>query len=214
MSAYYGSSNGHYLTGMTSMSAPLTMAWWVKLDSLDVASAIGFQISGGTWVTYWWVFDTGANKWQFGARAGGSDFPLQQSGTATTEWTHLAAVVASPSARKVYVNGVQEGSTTVTVAPTGCTVLSVGFRTDGAIPSSGGAYLAGQAADAAVWTSALGASQVAELAAGASPLIVAPAGLRFYAPLRAGSGVNLRGPALTSYGSPTAGNSHPRLYHP
>lgn len=84
MSAYYGSSNGHYLTGMTSMSAPLTLAAWVKLDTVDAASAIAFQISGGTWITYWIVYDAAIDKWYFGARNGGSDIRAQQTSAAST----------------------------------------------------------------------------------------------------------------------------------
>lgn len=212
MSAYYGASNGHYKTGLTALSAPLTMSAWLKLDALSAASAIAFQLSGGTWVTYWFVWDTSIDKWYFGGRNGGTDFRAQQTSTAGTDWMHMVGVAASSTSRKLFINGVEEAENTSSV-PISCTVLSVGFRTDGAVPSSGGAYFAGQVADAAVWTSALTAAQVASLAAGASPLVVAPADLRLYAPLRNGSGVDLKAAtALSSYGTPTAGVSHPRLY--
>lgn len=197
---------------MTSIGSPLTMAGWLKLDTVDAASCIALQLSGGPWVTHWIVYDGSIDKWYYGCRNGGSDYRAQQTSAASANWTHVAAVSISNASRKLYINGVEEASNTMSLSPSS-TVFSSGFRTDGAIPSTGGAYMAGQVADAAVWATALTAGQVASLAAGASPLVVAPADLRLYAPLRNGAGVDLKAAtALSSYGTPTAGSSHPRLY--
>lgn len=214
MSVQYGTSTGHYRTGMTSMSAPLTLSFWAKINSVTTTAGVAMMISGGTWVLYWIIYDSSTAQWFFSGRNGGSEARAYQTGTiTTTDWVHVAGVAASATSRTIYVNGVAGTANTTSLNPS-CTSMSLGFRTDGAIPSSGGSYFAGQVEDAAIWTSALSAAQIASLAAGASPLVVDRANLRSYVPLRSGSVIDLRGGSLTAYGSPTVGVDKPRLYLP
>lgn len=215
--SFNGSSTGLYLSSFTTNASPVTMALWVKLTTTGGSGGlVAMQISGNQLVCHYLAYSRGLNVWYCTSRNGGSENNALSTTAATTNWTHVAAVYASSTSRKIFVNGVEEGSNTTSVAPA-LNRMSLAFRTDGAVPSlSGGAYFDGLLAHAAIWAAALSAAQIASLASGASPLLVAPETLSFYAPL---GGVvsaepNLRGPALSVYGSPTAGSSDPRIYMP
>lgn len=214
MSVQYGTSTGHYRTGMTTMTQPLTLSCWAKLNNYLNPAGVAMMVSGGTWVLYWIIYDSTTYQWFFSGRNGGSEARSYQTGTiSNNDWVHVAGVAASTTSRTVYVNGVAGTPNTTSLNPS-CTSMSLGFRTDGAIPSSGGSYFPGQVEDAAIWTSALSAAQIASLAAGASPLVIDRANLRSYVPLRSGSVIDLRGGSLSAYGSPTVGVDNPRLYLP
>ena len=125
----------------------------------------------------------------------------------------LGSCTATTSSRVVYVNGASEGSDTnnVTVSPSR---FSVAVRTDGAVPAAYPSYFTGQLAEVCAFNVGLSASQVAELAAGLSPLQVAPGNLRLYMPLfgEQSPEINWRGTGLTLVGSPPVGSTAPRTF--
>lgn len=154
------------------------------------------------------------NRWYCASRAGGSErYAAGTTVPATSTWVHVAGVFTSSTARAVFVNGTSEGSDSNSVSPT-LSKLTVAVRGDGAIPGATPGYFTGSLAHVAVWNAALAAAQIAELARGASPLVVAPSSLVWHAPLwgEASPEVATAGSALSLTGSPSAGTVHPPVF--
>lgn len=126
-------------------------------------------------------------------------------------WHHAAAVAASSTDRKSYLDA--------DVANAGANSSSVTFGTynDFNIGRYGGGspgdYFDGRIAEVGVWNVALDTAEIAALAKGISPLLVRPSGLVFYAPL-VRSFQDIRAAlALTNTNTVTVGD-HPRVFMP
>jgi hypothetical protein len=94
------------------------------------------------------------------------------------------------------------------------TLSAIGSRKNAA---AYGAFWAGGIAEAAIWSVALTADEVASLASGAAPFMIRPASLVLYAPLigrEAATEWDYFGPSITLNNSPAIGTDHPRIYRP
>lgn len=210
---FNASNNGLYLSSFTVSASPLTLACWCKLASTS-SSGVAMAACGSADVIQNVVFSTSLNKWYVASRNAGTPYSAVGTSSGSTSWTHVAGVFASDSSRKIFVNGVEEGANTTSVSPS-LSRLGVGVRIDGGVPAPGGGFVFnGTIAHAAVWQVALDGPQLLSLTRGASPLVVSPAELIFYAPLWGETlpELNLKGAALSSYNTPTKGVSDPVIY--
>jgi hypothetical protein len=120
---------------------------------------------------------------------------------------HAAAVFSSSSSRKIYLNGANDAESTTSIATSGLNQISIGAR----FFNSYGNFLAGNAAEAAIWNAALTDAEVASLAKGFKPTRIRPQSLVFYAPLIRNLQDTRGGLAITNNNSATVAE-HPRVY--
>lgn len=212
---FNGSSQYGSLT-LTFTATPCTIAAWVKTASSSGSGKTIVALGGNAFHYHLIGQSTALGKWYVGSRDGGSErYAASTTTPSTSVWVHVCGVFGSTTSRIIYINGASEGSDANSVNPT-VTKLGVGVRVDGAIPAATPGYFTGQVRDAAVWGVALSAAQIASLAKGANPLIVAPASLAFFTPLvgEASPEPNMRGISLTLAGTAPRGASDPALFPP
>jgi hypothetical protein len=217
MSRHFNGSSQYGVAAYSIGATPLTLCAWVKAGTTAGGGKCLVALCGTTAFHYQLLgLSTALGKWYCASRAGGSELYVASTTAPTTSaWVHLAAVFPSAATREIFVNGVSEGSGSgaATVSPAR---FSIAVRTDGGIPAASPSYYEGDLADVCAFDVALSARQVASLAAGASPLMVARGNLRMYAPLwgEASTEPNFRGVGFTLTGSPTKGASRPRVFLP
>lgn len=154
---------------------------------------------------------------QFEAEAFG-DVDDEQAHTTTVPslvtWYHVAAVFASTTSRKIYLNGVMEGSSTVTVNLTG---TMTDTRVGNICLNLSNFTMNGMIASAGIWTAALADSEVAGLAAGFSPKLIRASALAGYCRMLGGFNPEpdfVKGTWALA-GTPTFTDvMNPRLYNP
>lgn len=213
---FNGTSQYGTLDPFSAASTPCSLSAWVKASSTSGSAKAMLAICGDVSHYHLIGLSTSLNKWYCASRAGGSEaYAASATAPSITDWVHVCAVFASATSRVIYVNGANEGNNSTSASPT-LSRLAVGIRSDGATPSATPAYFSGQLAEVAVYNAALEAGHVLSLAAGASPLVVAPSALVFYSRLAGESSpeANLRGGSVSLVGTPAKGASHPRIYHP
>lgn len=113
--------------------------------------------------------------------ANGGSVGSATTGVAATNatWAHLAGVFTNATSRDVYLNGGNKASDTTNLAFPAVNRFAFSFR-----PVSGGAnYLTGAIAEAAAWSVALDAAEIAALAKGVCPTLIRPTALLAYWPL-------------------------------
>jgi len=123
-------------------------------------------------------------------------------------WYSLLGLFTSATDRKIFVNGVQDGSDTTSRTPTGAaTKIRVGLGADNFNPSGS------PMAEVAVWSVALSADEIASLAF-KSPRSIRPDALVYHGPLLENATIDLVAPAATVTGTLTKDNDHPRVIYP
>ena len=128
------------------------------------------------------------------------------------QWCHAAAVFAGATSRSVYLNGGNKKTdTTQSSLLFTYNRLRIGARAN----IWGPEYSHGDIADVGIWSAALTDDEIAALAMGASPLLVRPTQLWFYAPLVRNLNDYKQGLTLTGYGTggtaPSVSN-HSRIF--
>lgn len=214
MSRSFNGSSQYGHNSFTMGTTPLTLCAWVYPESVTGSGKAVMGFFGNQNVYQMFGLSTALGKWYCASRAAGTEYyAASTTSPANTTWTHVCAVFASTASRIIYVNGANEGSNSsnVTVSPSR---FSVAVRTDGAVPAASPNYFTGQMAEVCAFDAGLSASQVAELAAGLSPLQVSPGNLRVYLPLfgEQSPEINWRGTGLTLVGSPPVGSTAPRTF--
>lgn len=207
-----------YRAGASGLSLPLTLAAWVLPqrntayeDPLCLARSADNS-------TGWFLQLRGPDGMRVAAvTASQNTFAIARSGNAYTlgTWHHVAGVFEHAASRLVYLDGVGGARET-----TNLNVSAVDRMLVGAWERLGGwiAYFAGAVAEAAVWQQALSAAEIAQLAAGYSPLLVRAESLVAYWPLggpwgnddldHSGQGLD-----LTACGEPSW-TTHPSITYP
>lgn len=170
------SGTGQRLSRTTSVPAtgtPCTMAcWFQRADTSGVETLMALAASGGT--DYLRLDATASLTVQASALDEfGSASATSSAATSVDTWTHAAAVYSGQASRAAFLNGANKGTNTTDVLPVGITEVHLAaFLTT--------QLLNGRLAEAGIWVAALTDDEVAELAAGMSPLLVRPNSLRFY----------------------------------
>jgi hypothetical protein len=210
------SASSQYLeiTSPVVSSPPFTAAYWFRVTNAT-ALHLGFALFGTSGVAYHYL----------GPRGDVAGDPVQvisDSGAATgaaststsysaNTWHHACGVFTSTSSRTAYLDGGGSGTntTSVTLTPTRTAFGRMYYS-----GSPFGSY-DGRVAHLAIWNAALGAAEVAALAAGYHPRLVRPASLVSHSPTWADGPriIYPQGPhgvQLSSGGSPPAAT--PWLY--
>lgn len=143
---------------------------------------------------------------------GGSDAIGTTAITDTTKWYHVAAVFASATSRKVYVDGVIEATDTTAVTTTSLNRYAIGAR--GAPVPTWGVYANAKIAEVGVWNIALADNEILQLAKGAKPQWIQPTSLRSYIPLHTGLSpdLDLAGGTIGLTNAPTQSTDHPPVF--
>ncbi len=207
--AYDFNGTNQYISSPITLPAitPVTLAAWCKPDGFTAVRSVlsvNNTASNGRHVLY---LDTAA---KLSAQTAYSIYAGQATTTATatvSTWTHCAGVFSSATSRTAYLNGSASTADTTNVAlaavdtaAIGVTRVNIGWVT----------FFDGNIAEAAAWSAALDAAEIAALAKGVSPRLIRPQSLVLYAPLIRDL-VDLKGAALTNNNSATVAN-HPRVY--
>lgn len=142
----------------------------------------------------------------------GSDAIGSTAVTDSSRWYHVAAVFASSTSRKVYVDGVLEATDTTAVTTTSLNRYAIGAR--GAPVPTWGAYASSKIAEVGVWNVALTDAEVLQLAKGANPQWIQPTALKSYVPLWTGLSPDpdLKGGTIGLTNSPTQSTDHPPVF--
>ncbi|GAB6164271.1 hypothetical protein JCM19992_02710 [Thermostilla marina] len=189
-------------------TVPLTLAAWVFAERLDVyGDVLGLCRAAGE-SNGWFLQVRGPD----GARAaavacaGGTFAVAPSTGSCTaSRWHHVAGVFSSHAARRVYLDGTPGTTETTNLVPSGVDTITVGAWQRLGSPT---VFFPGGVAEAAVWTAALDAGEIAALAAGTSPLAIRRDALAAYWPFggtypQNDSDVASGRYVLTPIGSPT-----------
>lgn len=202
----------------TGLTLPLTLAAWVYPQRNTAYEEVLALARSSDNSTGWFLQIRGPEGMCVAAvTASQNTFAIARStgSYALNQWQHVAGVFSGSNARRVYLNGVP-GALNTTVL----NVASVDRMLIGAWERLGGwlAYFGGGVAEAAIWQVPLGDSELAQLAAGYSPLLVRSQDLIAYWPLGGPFGNNDqdhsgKGFDLTPYGDPTWAD-HPPITYP
>ncbi len=206
----YTSTGYSYFQGTVPVTAaPFTMACWFNVTDITAGHCL---MSLGDFNTNNYHFmaangDVASDPIRCITKAGGADnIATSTAAYSASTWQHACAVFASSSSRTIYLNGGNSATNTGSASPTGIDYIAIGrirvsnnwFNT----------YTGGTYAEAAIWSAALSADDIAALNNGFRPSAVRPQNLVFYVPgIR--EIIDVRGGlALTHSGNSVA--AHPR----
>ena len=170
------SQSGAY-AGAAATAAPITLACWFKPSNVAGATSKTLMaLDDGAGAANFFILRSVATNGHCAAltQAGGSE---SAGGAADGVWSHHAGVFASSTSRTAYLDGV--AATTDTTASTPASIANTRLGVLWAATQ----YADGDLAEAAIWTAALDAAEIAALAKGVSPLLIRPQALVAYRPL-------------------------------
>lgn len=192
-------------------TTPATIACWFNADAFG-DHLINISNSSGSDKL---VLRTGAapNIISGGVSDGDvNDIFFTTTALTTGTWNHACITFESTTSRKLFSNGVNEGTDTTSRSISGLTRINIGSRRE---VSNNSAFFDGRIAEVGVWDVALTDSEVSSLAKGASCSLIRPQSLVFYAPLirelvdlsKTKLTLNIGGSA-----SVDSSQTHPRIY--
>lgn len=196
---------------------PVTISGWFFPYSTNAIQVIAFIGDSGTSTRRFLLYYSTARTLVADTipNTGGSANAATSTTTANTNaWHHALAVFDSATSRRVYLNGAGSATNTTSTTTSGLTTFAVGARNN---LGTWGISFNGVLAEVAVWTNALSASAIAELAGGASPEIVSPGTRCHLLPLtgqESGSEIDMHGVQLGLTNTPAPSTLHPRIYRP
>jgi hypothetical protein len=205
MARSFNGSNDFISLSITP-SIPYTMACWFNTSSMaHIGALIGLDStsSASNYDGLFFRGDVAGDPVDILSESAG----LVQSVTRTTTgcsagvWHHACGVFSSSASRTVYLDGGSSATNTALRTPI-IDRLQVGqWRTS--------LHFNGSIAEAAFWTAALNADEVAALSKGVCPRLIRPQNLEIYLPL-ARDLIDIRGRTLTTSGTTVV--PHPRIY--
>lgn len=212
-------ANNRYLSTTSPISGlPLTFGCWMRNTSLIEFTARSSLVLYGTanslqrYHLRYTLDNAGVNGVLSFLTNDGVNAQVNLLGSETVSaniWYHICGVVSSTTSRQLYINGSLAASSTATQSNISLVSLYLGCS----INASGTpiVLMEGDIADAAVWSAALSASEVASLAKGFPSNSVNPASLEFYAPLIRDLTDPVGGRTITNNNGAIVAN-HPRIY--
>lgn len=167
-------------------ATPLTIACWVKPSAFSanqyLAGLFYTSAGSGTALDGWTILlaQTSGNVQATCGNGVGLASGVSASGASSGSWNHVAAVFNSATSRYAYLNGTAGTQNTTNVAPSTApdkTAAGVLIREDN---SRIQAATACHIAELGFWNVALSGTEIAQLAAGYSPLFVRGESLFYY----------------------------------
>jgi hypothetical protein len=182
----FAKASSQYLerTSAVVSAYPCTMVCWFK-PTTSTATQTAISVGSSSAARYLALGLVTANTGFFECASTATADANGPAGTiADGAWGHLAGVATSATSRQCYVNGAVG-----TTDATNLAFPAVDRSHIGALMTSGtrASFADGAAAEAAMWNVALSAADILTLSLGVSPLLVRPASLVAYWPLRTGS---------------------------
>lgn len=211
MSILFNDAASEYIASGTPITTyPVTMACWFNSDTSSPTNqtlmSLGQSTSDSNCLR---IRDPADSDVIVVSYDGSTSFAASGGTWSTNTWHHAAGVFAASNSRTAYLDGsggsTDTGNRSITMA--GIELARMQFTTR--------FYLSGMLAHVGLWDVALSSAEISILAAGASPLQVRPQNLRWYAPLHAEThATDYFGQTLTSFNTPSAGTSNPRVVVP
>jgi hypothetical protein len=200
------------LSGDASGSA-YTIVGWYKTDSLTADQTIYSQASSSADTEYFALAAAGAQAGDYvthtvrDTESGQNQYINSSIAYSTGTWQHGAAVRTSSTSKQAYLNGGNSGTGGAVETLVTGDRSAVGCLYRQSITW----YFSGKLAEVAIWDIALTTSEIAELAAGATPTTIQSGNLQGYWPLLSdATDSSGNGKDLTAVGSPTYSSSdHP-----
>jgi len=204
--AYEFNGSNQYLSSTHPVSAaPFTMSAWAKLN--NSSGNRGIISIGNASTNHRYILYMSTSFLLFYVQDSSGYNQISYYGISENTWYHCCAVMESSSSRKLYINGINVSSSTLTMSPVGIDSLYIG-----AIHSSGvDGFMNGQIADAAVWNAALTEDEIKSLADGMTSDQIRPQNLAFHAPLIRNLNDTANGLTIVNNNSASVFN-HMRIY--
>jgi len=194
-------------------AAPLTFACWFRPSNVAGATSKTLMaMDDGTATNLFLLRSVGSTGTvsAITSDSGGSSASTTAATQSDNTWGHCGAVFASATSRIAYLNGVAATEETTSRTPSGLSGTFIGVV-------AGIQFADGDIGEAAIWSTALTATEMARLAAGAMPSLVQPSSLLGY--WRIGGSASpepeyfgLTG--LTLSNAPTAATAVPPIVYP
>jgi hypothetical protein len=209
MSRSFNGSDQYFLVTSTPVTAyPMTLAAWVRRAATGITDRIMGVMSGADSGV---MLDLTSGNVARARSATTSAFSSATGATtiAAETWVHCCGVFASDSSRVIYLNGVSDGTSTVSRAITGVNRIIIGVYY---VASALSGHFAGQLADVVVFNRALSAAEVAQLYRW-GPMSLPRNGLVFWTRMTEAGDLRdlVGGRILTPYNSPGVSPLHPRV---
>jgi hypothetical protein len=209
MSRNFGGTADYYELSAVPAITPMTFACWAKMPATSGAYQIIGTGHSSTTNSYQYLSVSAGAVFAGSRQNGSATVSTSIAGVPTNTWFHACAVFASTSSRISYLNGTAATENTSASTPV-IDRTAIGVRRSGGTLST---YMAGQLAEAAIWTAALTSGEIAALASGVNLRLIRPSSLWAYWPLL---GLNSPEPDwsgnirnITATGAPTAANHAP-----
>jgi hypothetical protein len=199
---FNGTNQDIVIAGAPVTVAPLTMAFWANLDSVNNDRNVVRLTSSDFNNSF--ILMMNGSRLELHIFAGGNKTEIRTTADISTGvWFHGAGVFASTTSRTVYHNGGNSATNTTTRSPTNITEGYIGSRRDQN-------FTDGRLAEIGIWSADLTQPEIQMLAQGFTCDQVRPQSLVFYAPLVRDISDLAGGRALTNNGATVA--VHPRIY--
>lgn len=214
MAREFNGSNQYLEIGSAPVTAaPLTLAAWAYFDTLGSGREVMcLNDASATVQTFRLVYSHGALAMAAIAQDGSTGQANSSTTPSTGTWHHCCAVFSSTTSRTAYLDGGNSGSNATSISPSGIDRSNIAAFRNGTDPVV--LHLDGRVAEAAIWSAALSAAEVASLGDGFAPPLIRPDALVAYWPLiRDGDKDRIGGFDLTAVNTPTVG-SHPPIIYP
>ena len=198
-------------------TAPLTMSCWFKTPNINVFTRLLITENHTTGSDFFLLQVFNDNKIEFTAWRDATQGPAKTTTTISANtWYHVCGVATSATRRDVFLNGSGQGTSTTNVTPQGLEESFIGAMWYDYVGANTYIYSNVTIAEVGIWNTAITASNVLQLAAGYSPLLIRPESLVNYWPLigrtspeielsQGHSGVLVNGPTV---------DAHPRIIYP
>lgn len=219
MARLFDDGSTQYLIRNTAIvtAYPFTMACWANTNDDTLGNQGLMSIADKDAADQIWELrftKTGApiRPVRFRTVNGGSaencDTSTEWTGSA---WHHACAVGTSSTSRTVYLNGAGAVTVTTDITPANLDRNAIGNTANSALSIP----MSGAIAEAAIWSIALAAAEVAQLAQGFSPLLVRPESLVAYWPLVNDSDIDWIGALdMTPTNTPTTTDHPIKTFYP
>ena len=171
------STGDHVDTGNSPISAyPFTMAGRFKVDNFDGGQNYGLTLYFGATGNIDYGIGPHYGNWSIYGRNTSYIFKASSENTAGV-WGQVVGVFASATDRRLYLDGIQIASDTISVPfSTSVDQFSLGAKTDNGPNDS----FDGQGAEVCLWDVELTTEEITALAGGTNPRFIQPPGLKVY----------------------------------